>query len=378
VDRRLVTSGEVVTTISAGLDTSTVSVLDDQMIAAEKRTLYTWTSVPAFQQEAFAGSQRLTDESELALKNFRDFDNVISCLTDSVNSSPIEAIRLKILHMGRPQMAVANLYWIYDILRLAGEAGCGVLLTGQAGNNTVSWTPHKINLLPKNKYFPETSTRDYIRLLRLRALRTLRTSGDSLKGLKKIISPETESFPLINPEYARSSEFKTRLTSFGEKVISSHGEFAEINRESFDAWYHNSFWSGIEVRDPTMDRKLIEYLVSLPDTMFYRDRVDRRIMRLGMKDILPDEVRLNRKRGQQASDILPRTRACLEQCEYTLEHIQKSELCREIMNIGELKRVLGDIRKGNSGSQLGRECSGILLKGISSGLFLASFDSELD
>lgn len=373
VERRLRTSKEVGATLSSGLDSTSVSILAASGLVPYGKELHAWTSVPHYPEEAVSFGRWLTDERSLAVKSVAGIKNIKHMIMDAADANPIDSILVQILRTGRPQGAVANLYWIDNILNLASVSGCGVLLTGQFGNSTVSWSPNYLTLFPKGKYYPNMTWKKYLGLMKSKMIKTLKQLKHNVHdiGIEKQFA-----YPKINPKFVSSEIFKKNIADVPNKYPKNHAALTEVHVGILDTWYHNSFWSGVEVRDPTMDVKLIEFLLSLPDNMFFRDNLDRRVMRLGMQDILPDEVRLNVRRGQQASDIVPRVRQFGEQAEKAVEYIHASTLAGDLLNIPNMRQILRRVRSGETGQGIMRDCSRILLPGLSTGFFLASFDTD--
>lgn len=369
VQKRLYTSREVGATLSSGLDSSSICILAAGSLAGYGKVLNAWTSVPQYPDEAYAGGNWLVDESDLAAAGIRGIKNIRHRSVEASDVSPVEAVRKQLLRTGRPHRSGANQYWIDCILSLAFESGCGILLTGQFGNGTVSWSPSPIRLLPKKKHFPNTPWGVYLNLVRNRLKRSLKNI------IKKGIYYSQPGYPAINPDYARSRQFAVSMEESWQPRR-DHAGWAEVHMNLFDAWYHYGFWSGVEVRDPTMDVQLAGYLLSLPDAFYFRDGLDRRIMRLGMSNLMPDEVRLNRRRGQQGSDIVPRIRQYASHARRALAIMEKSSIARDIVDIQRLNRLTRQITKGETGLQIMRECGRDLLPGLSAGLFLASFDTD--
>ena len=55
-----------------------------------------------------------------------------------------------------------------------------------------------------------------------------------------------------------------------------------------------------ELRIPFLDHRLVEFSFSLPDTLLIKDGWPKYILRQAMRGILPDDVRLARKRSVQS------------------------------------------------------------------------------
>lgn len=60
------------------------------------------------------------------------------------------------------------------------------------------------------------------------------------------------------------------------------------------ACQHLGALHGVEMRDPFLDRRLVEFALALPVEQIYRDGVTKRVLRNAMAGILADEIRLRR------------------------------------------------------------------------------------
>jgi hypothetical protein len=60
--------------------------------------------------------------------------------------------------------------------------------------------------------------------------------------------------------------------------------------------------TGLELRDPTGDQRIIESALAIPNQM-YLGEMNKGVLRAMMKGRLPDQVRLNTKKGKQSSDL---------------------------------------------------------------------------
>lgn len=373
VRNRLKDAEGIGATLSSGLDSSSICMLAaDELLSKDKR-LQAWTSVPYYKEQASSFHTWLADEGELASDFIKSTNNINHVLIDSRDADPINAIRFQLLRTGRPQSSVANLYWIDSILQSAAASRCDVVLIGQFGNSTVSYSPFHVSLFPKSNYFPETTWLRYFKIIKQRLMK------DIINIKKSILDTEGDgNYLALNPEYLKHKDYMQGYDKFNKTKKITHKDINEIHMGSFDLWYHNSFWSGVEVRDPSMDIELTEFLLSLPDNMFFRDCIDRRMIRIGMEGYLPDTVRLNKRRGQQASDIVPRIRHFNRQAGDALSVIENSELAKELLDIDRMKKVMDHIMQGEDGFNTFCECSRILLPGLSTGLFLSTFDTDFD
>jgi asparagine synthase (glutamine-hydrolysing) len=110
--------------------------------------------------------------------------------------------------------------------------------------------------------------------------------------------------------------------------------------QSAEAEVKLSIAHGLVKRDPTRDKRVIEFCMSLPEEQLVQQGIDRNLIRRAMKGILPDLLRLNNKvRGVQSADWIQRMAPHWQEIESEFNealeerHIKKyinTELAREL------------------------------------------------
>ena len=88
-----------------------------------------------------------------------------------------------------------------------------------------------------------------------------------------------------------------------------------------------SLMSGVLVRDPTKDKRLIELCLNLPIECYVHDGVERRIAREYMSGIVPEQIlQQNRRRGLQSADYVDRVLRNWEQIKVdVMEKIERQK-----------------------------------------------------
>ena len=74
-------------------------------------------------------------------------------------------------------------------------------------------------------------------------------------------------------------------------------------RQIGEAITKHSLISGVLQRDPTKDKRIIEFCIHLPMEQFCKEGIDRRLVKIYLKDILPPHVIRFQKQGKQSADI---------------------------------------------------------------------------
>ncbi|CUS46902.1 MAG: asparagine synthase-related protein [Pseudomonadota bacterium] len=311
VRERLPDRGGVAATLSGGLDSGSVAVTAAQMLAGSGRRLAAYTSVPLADPSAYAVGG-LGDEYALARDTARAAGTIDLHRIDAASVSPIQAIRDMLDIVLEPQHAAGNFFWLLDLYRTAARAGHGVVLTGQLGNGGISWSGG-IGALPWRRQISTLGMAGWARR-RVRGMlpvrieqgwRGWRNSGDfggsaivpDFAGrlrLSERRAADAEEAPYVSPRLER-----LRMLLPGRSQVGAL--HAEMGRAA-----------GLSVGDPTGDARVLAFCLSVPDSVFVDPATgqSRWLIREAMKGRLPETVRLNRRMGIQAADLVPRLRAC--------------------------------------------------------------------
>lgn len=313
VSRRLRRSGGLAgSQLSSGLDSSAVTTSAALALAATGERLLAFTSAP---REGFDGpvvAGRIGDESAVAAATARLRPNIDHHVVRPSGASPLTLIETSHRLSGQPVGNVGNNLWWQAIGRSAGEAGVRVMLTGEAGNFTISagLGVDTLGGLGRAGSWGRW----------WREARTLRRQGDF--SWPQILNA---SFGSRLPEsvYARlrgrrpqlppfvaagwRDPMRRRLESAGWDVRpprDAAGRRLKMLRMADPGNFRKrglAEW-GVEERDPTNDRRLAEFCFSLPPEALLDGGVRRPALRRALAGRVPDAVLDQRLRGQQMPD----------------------------------------------------------------------------
>jgi asparagine synthase (glutamine-hydrolysing) len=360
--------------LSGGLDSSSVAVTAARHLRRAGQRLTAFTSVPRFEFSAYSGSG-FGDELPFANAIAAAAGNIDVETVDAAGLSPIAAIRRTLEFALEPKHGAGNMFWILELCRIAAAKGSRVLLSGFMGNGSISWTGNAFSqpLLDRIGFL---GWRPW-----LRAELRRRTPPPILNALLRHRREPGWSETAINPDFARRLDLTARyLDSAGELpspsamlrhwIIGPGESFAGAAQAELGAA------TGLEIRDPTVDTRVLTFCFSVPDRIFIdpQTRVDRWLIREAMKDRLPHTVRLNRRRGLQAADLVPRLRGSSEELERVLEEIEGGPAA-EYVCIPALRAAWGTVRtQDNPGAH--RLAVSVLTRGIMAGLFVNGFGTK--
>jgi asparagine synthase (glutamine-hydrolysing) len=287
--------------------------------------------------------------------------------------------------------AGGNTFWIYDLLETVRRQGLEVVLTGQVGNGSISWSGGG----PEN-YWPLLLTGRWRALQRKakedpslsRAIRShflrplVQPFRNQFARLRQAGRPPWADYAAINPAFARSLDLKRQMKAAGHDpffIPPADPRQAQLQLVCLNslavgaAWAETGAAYGMEVRDPTMDKRLVEFCLAIPQEQYRLDGQNRALIRRAMLGLLPDEVRLNTRRGRQAADIGHRLLAELPQVQAILAQLEASELARTVLDLPKIQSVLSDLQ-----TEVNRETTKqsvtILTRGLMAGMFLLRFE----
>lgn len=377
-------------TLSSGLDSGSVCALAARELRARGERLPAFTSVPIYPTDGLAGPNWYGDEAPLVEVNRRFIRNLDVHYIGAEAIGPLAGMALALeLHDG-PMHAGGNQFWIYALLEAAQREGIGVLLTGQKGNGTVSYSG-----VPES-YWPLLVTGRWRTLLRRSRRRPSRWKAIRSHLLRPLVQPfRNEAIRLrhlghqpwaeyaaINPEFAREVDLRRRMNVGGhDPLFLPLSNPAQAHLQFFRSGMNISgpFWAeagiafGLQIRDPTMDKRLTEFCLAIPEEQYRLDGQNRALIRGAMAGLLPDEVRLNTRRGRQAADLGHRLLAELPQVQEVMAQLEASKLARQVLDLPKMSGVLAALKKEVNRTTT-RRCGTILTRGLMTGMFLLRFE----
>jgi asparagine synthase (glutamine-hydrolysing) len=377
--------GDVVASeLSSGLDSSTVTATAARLFPEGK--LVAFTAVPRTGFSGGAPPNSIADESDLAAATARLYPNIEHVVIANSGESPLKWLDRAFAYQQQPMANLTNAVWGQAIHQAARERGANTILKASAGNLTSSYAGLE--------YLP-------LLLSQGRLPKLLRTSSELLRnGMRpltlgaSILGPFTP--PAIWTALRRLTRRRTGILSFSAvnraqleqvqaKSLARGWDLAERPRRNP---LENRIWAlkradggnaykgvlaewGLSVRDPTADRRVIEYTLSVPYEEFLSGGVPRSLARRAFADCLPEGVVNARVRGYQSADWYEALNGARSEIEEELALIMRCGAAAEALDfdwLGECVRSWpsdgwerDDVR---SKYRLG------LLRGISAGHFM--------
>lgn len=374
--------GRVGAHLSGGLDSSAVAATAARLMAGRGEVI-ALTSAP---RKAFSGAipkGRIADESGLAAAVVERYPNMQHVVVRTGGRAPLEGLELASWAYQQPVGHPCNYVWWSTINDEAKARGINVLLTGETGNLTIS--AGSMAVLPA-----------FLRKGRwgqwFREMRALHGTGPSWRGLL------AGSFGpwLPRPLWKALTRFYSRNEGTGGIALlgphlraMAEGQSDSLNDDTRPEWDEKRFrlrllqridagnarkgalalW-GIDIRDPTADRRLIEFCLSVPPDQLLRGGTTRRLARLGLADRLPRSV-LDAPRGYQFADWHEALdRGSLMQA---IDRLERSQIASDSLDLPALRHLAASWPGEDVASlaTVGTYRMG-LLTAISAGIFAAA------
>ena len=303
-------SGTVASQLSGGRDSAAVTASAAVALGGRGEPLTAYTAAPRADFPADDG-RYLMDESEVASDLAAAFPNLRHVIS---RSQPVAlcamldaASPLHFAPMGGP----ANMAYWQRILAEADAGGSSILITGTNGNFSISLG----GLGALSDVVRENGLREWGPIAR-----TIAGEGDvawrtilnqsfghhlprPVHGFlqnRLARADHEEPFPLFTPM------LRDHIRSVSKTDAGGGGTF----RSSIQRLYRPLAYAdkialaqhGIELRDPTADRRLIEFCLSLPADQIVGSQGRSPVYDLAFRDRVPASVRTNRLKGFQGAD----------------------------------------------------------------------------
>ena len=288
VASQLRSASDVGILLSGGLDSSSVAATAAAALASEGRTLRAYHAAP---REGFDGQVQggmLADETADVAALAQQYPNIALQLHRSGARSPFDDLEQSFRLTGAPVRNASNLGWYDALCQRAGEDGVRVLLSGHKGNGTIS-------------YAGVRGLRDALRDGRWgRVWREVHAVARATGNGRREVFRDEVLLPLLPPALAAQvdrwrgkappslahytvsairPDFAQRM-GVEARAAASHRDFVhsrhlsaldlritmlEGGSDTFDVYCGYRARYGVETRDPTADRRVVEYCFAIPD-----------------------------------------------------------------------------------------------------------------
>jgi asparagine synthase (glutamine-hydrolysing) len=396
VRSRLRSAAPVGIMASGGLDSSSVAVVAAAQLRDDGKTLPTFHAAP---REGFTGAVHrgwVADESGDVEAIARKHPNIDLRIRRPDGRSPLEDADSSFRMTGAPPRNPGNAPWFYGIYRAAAEEGIRVMLCGNKGNATISHTGIQS--------LRDSTVRGQWKRVWHEIHAVARATGEGRRSVIKrtVVEPLTPSviaaalrrvrvgkpvpiwestFSAIRPEFGRAMHVDERARATRRDYLitrrMSDLEFRVLVLTSgidvMDLYSGYRPWFGIETRDPTSDRRVIEYCFGIPSSQYLKDGVTRSLIRRAMAGRLPDEVRTRTTIGAQAPDWIEWLPTMRGEMRAELDRLDQSDTARRCLDLAKMRSLM-DRWPERLTVKNDKDYYMLLLRGIMMGRFIRWFE----
>lgn len=359
VSRRLRGATEVATHLSAGLDSGAVTGAAATLLLGSGRV----TAFTAAPREGFEARQdtRLEDEAPLAKATARMHPNLEHVVIRSPQEWTTAAIETVFDYWQAPMANICNLGWMEEINKAAHSRGLRVLMPASVGNLALSYNgSHALS--------EAWVRRDWLGLgtgMLSRVSSPLRLAKELAYILTGSIRP-VRSNPTALHYPGRDDPADPRFAlTHADMLLQA---LSRVDRGS----HHKGVlgrW-GIDIRDPSTDRDLIDYVATVPMQMFRRHGADRALIRRAADRWMAPAALSEHRRGLQAADWYEHYRAHWGWIAEQLDAIENHAEAAKVVDVPRLRRILQETPRDWRDPHVQAEHRHALLRGIAAGHFI--------
>ena len=363
----------VAISMSGGLDSSAIAATAARLGSAVSITCF--TLVPPADARIDVGRFRYLDERDKVRALGRMHPALDLRFIAPERAHPIiEDDTRFFARASLPIVGPTHLGWFGHLHDEATRSGHRVLLIGDMGNFGLTWGGvfSLIELLRAGEWGR------FVPALRATARESGRGLARTLAGDVLIPAAPARLRRLVHRLRGRDPDRVARYSALNPDFIAEHGLARTWREQDFDPWFgrhsrdaarHRAYRLfddnqmardmfalskeafGIELRDPHADRRLLEFVLRVPEPLFARDGVPRSFARAVLADRLPREILGERLKGAQNPAWFRALDARRQDIAADVERLEASPLARRLIDVPRLKRLVAQWPKDEHAAQ---------------------------
>jgi asparagine synthase (glutamine-hydrolysing) len=309
---------DVAAHLSGGLDSSTVAATAARLMAATGGRVTAFTGTPREGYDSSEVKNAFCDESPFAAEVAAMYPNMDHVIVRN-GGSPFADLDRYFFVYERPVLNLCNSVWMHRILDVARDRGLRILLSGNRGNMSFSYDgmPLLTQLLSSGRL--GRLARESLALVRngtrigtvaaqtlgpfvpvplWRAIARMRGKGRKLTDYTAIDPEAALTLRLAERAAERGLDFSYRPRR--DPLETRLWSLRRVDTGNYNKG-HLAGW-GVDARDPTADRRLIEFCLTVPPDQYLRHGIRRALARAAFADRLPARIVNESRKGYQAAD----------------------------------------------------------------------------
>ncbi len=309
--------------LSGGLDSSSTTAMAATILKQQGQVLTSFGSVPPQNLVWQNRPGWRNNDSDYMYSVQRQHPNIDLALVQDHHKTTFSDIDRFHAFTDVPFLNPCNRTWVETILENAQHKNIRTMLTGAMGNMTISW---------RGIASPTIGTSVRSAAKKARTWWRRRVLGQS----------PWSHYSGIHPIFARQMKLQSRFTTHSFLSCEDPREWQLCRgaiHDTMSAYNAQRAIFGVEYRDPSHDKRIVEFCLSLPQNRFCDGKQTRLLIRRAMENILPRDVQWRWDNGGQAADWMHRLFATRDQMGEQLEDFSHSSL-KHYLDIGKLGRIL--------------------------------------
>ncbi|HYP04708.1 MAG TPA: asparagine synthase-related protein [Bryobacteraceae bacterium] len=360
VRARLRSRGPIASMLSGGFDSTTVTAVAARLLAGSGRELLAFTGVPSPHFNESAPHGRNGNEGPLAATVAAMYPNVRHTLVPPTDVCPLDLTPTQRTWSETPGSHICMLPNAHAMSEAHRAMGVTVALTGVGGNMTISYNglPSLAGWIRRGRWLrwqaearalhrgpQQQSWRRLLALslapyVPLPVLQWMQKRNPARFGTLK-------KFSMINPELMASGTVKALATasnwSTEDRPWMNGRSLRSANLLRVDVGGAASVGrcvSGVDFRDPTTDRRLIEFCLGIPDEQFLGNGQTRWLLRRAMQDRLSPDVLNAPRKGLVGADWYLRVAPYRERFGETVSSLEQSPIARRCLDLRRMRQCI--------------------------------------
>jgi len=341
-------TAKVGTHLSGGLDSAAVTT---SAAAQFSGTMVAFTAVPPERLPSLPRG-RFGNEAPLAAATAARYRNIDHRLIAMPERLALEKLPELFARFERTDLNLPNLAWSEAINEAAAAEGLQVMLVGAMGNATISYAGTELlgELLAAGRvgsflaaYAAICRRGSGMRSHLVQALKQLlpRRLAVAL-GRPRSVEGHPATVGVINPAFEGVGELMAWLDGYvtvgeADSVQNRVRMFSRVDPGSYIKATQLR-WN-IDVRDPTADRRLVEFCLQVPLGQFFRNGMPRALARTALRDRVPHAAKEG-PRGLQSPHWFAMLSGAREEAGRMLERIGESALAARLLDLEKMQGLL--------------------------------------
>jgi asparagine synthase (glutamine-hydrolysing) len=390
VRARLRTRAGIGAQLSGGLDSGAVVATAARLLGGESRELTCYTAVPRPGFTGFPSRTHFDDEGAAAAEVAAFYPNLRHVLVESSETSFLDVLDHNNNLYDHPCFGPSNEVWSNAIMARAREDGITLLLNGSCGNSTLSYDG-----MPAFSAWFRSGRWGTLARVGWQLTSTGNASRRSIVRnavwpslpfwLRGITDPHMRGFSLdysvLHPGIAQRLDLErtayrdlNRDPADGRTMLRTllkYGDVSDTAIASQGGWQ-------LDYRDPTYDRRIVEFCLTVPLEEFLRGGQQRSLARRAMAGRLPPSTLQRTQRGRQSADWHVNLGSVRGRMAAEVEHLQTSPLASRMLDLARMRRLIEDWpSSGFERLDMNRSHHIALTRGFSVGRFLLQYDPDM-